>query len=158
MEQPRPGGTTFVIVVKTSRPGKYASTQCLENNSAGVFLAPHLSPATSSPVFTNKRKLQNVSMVNNSFYDHWLLETLRNISFSERLWLVFTRKCCRRDKYATCGLWVTSQYLSHNQISRLTWVSLGKILSGEVSRSLRYCRLPRFWDTLTLFQPGRGAD
>jgi len=23
MEQPRPGGTTFVIVVKTSRPGKY---------------------------------------------------------------------------------------------------------------------------------------
>ena len=31
MEQPRPGGTTFVIVVKTSRPGKYALMQGLQN-------------------------------------------------------------------------------------------------------------------------------
>ena len=52
MEQPRPGGTTFVIVVKTSRPGKYASLQRLQNGSDVVFLTPHLSPAGLSPVLT----------------------------------------------------------------------------------------------------------
>ena len=57
MEQPRPGGTTFVIVVKTSRPGKYAQTQFLQNFWDVVFLTPHLSPADLSPVLTMERKL-----------------------------------------------------------------------------------------------------
>ena len=79
MEQPRPGGTTFVIVVKTSRPGKYASSQPLQKPLDVVFLAPHLSPADLSPVLTMKRKLWNISMENQSFHEQWLLETARNI-------------------------------------------------------------------------------
>ena len=88
MEQPRPGGTTFVIVVKTSRPGKYASSQPLQNRLDVVFLAPHLSPADLSPVLTMKRKLWNISMENQSFHEQWLLETARNIvlqSYSDHL-------------------------------------------------------------------------
>ena len=46
-----------MIVVKTSRPGKYASSQPLQNWLDVVFLAPHLSPADLSPVLTMKRKL-----------------------------------------------------------------------------------------------------
>ena len=57
MEQPRPGGTTFVIVVKTSRPGKYAQTQFLQNFWDVVFLTPHLSPADLSPVLTMKKEI-----------------------------------------------------------------------------------------------------
>ena len=57
MEQPRPGGTTFVIVVKTSRPGKYAQSQLHQNFWDVGFLAPHLSPADLSPVLTMERKL-----------------------------------------------------------------------------------------------------
>ena len=57
MEQPRPGGTTFVIVVKTSRPGKYAQPQLLQNFQDVVFVAPPLSPADLSPVLTMERKL-----------------------------------------------------------------------------------------------------
>ena len=79
MEQPRPGGTTFVIVVKTSRPGKYASSQGLQNFSDVVFLTPHLSPADLSPFLTMKRKLWNIFMENQSFHEQWLLETARNI-------------------------------------------------------------------------------
>ena len=79
MEQPRPGGTTFVIVVKTSRPGKYASAQPLQNCQDVVFLTPHLSPADLSPVLTMKRKLWNISMENQSLHEQWLLETARNI-------------------------------------------------------------------------------
>ena len=52
MEQPRPGGTTFMIVVKTSRPGKYAWPQLLQNNYHVLFLTPHLTPADLSPVLT----------------------------------------------------------------------------------------------------------
>ena len=57
MEQPRPGGTTFVIVVKTSRPGKYALTQLLQNFYDVVFPAPHLSPADLSPVLTVEKEI-----------------------------------------------------------------------------------------------------
>ena len=57
MERPRPGGTTFVIVVKTSRPGKYARLQLLQKFWDVVFLTPHLSPADLSPVLTMERKL-----------------------------------------------------------------------------------------------------
>ena len=74
-----------MIVVETSRPGKYAPTECLENIPHGVFLAPHLSPANLSPVLNEKRKLLNVSMVHESFYDHQLLETSRSTLFSEGL-------------------------------------------------------------------------
>ena len=81
MEQPRPGGTTFVIVVKTSRPGKYASPQLLQKFWDMVFLTPHLSPADLSPVLTIKRKLWNISMENLSFHEQWLLETSRNTVF-----------------------------------------------------------------------------
>ena len=88
MEGPRPGGTTFVIVVNTSRPGKYASSQPLQKRLDVVFLAPHLSPADLSPVLTMKRKLWNISMENQSFHEQWLLETARNVvlqSYSDHL-------------------------------------------------------------------------
>ena len=81
MEQPRPGGTTFVIVVKTSRPGKYAWPQLLQKFWDVVFLTPHLSPADLSPVLTMKRKLWNISMGNQSFHEQWSLETSRNTVF-----------------------------------------------------------------------------
>ena len=81
MEQPRPGGTTFVIMVKTSRPGKYALSQPLQNDWDVVFLAPHLSPAGLSPVLTMKRKLWNISMGNQSFHEQRLFETSRNTFF-----------------------------------------------------------------------------
>ena len=93
----------------TSRPGKYALAQCLENYQDVVFLTPLLSPADLSAVFTMKRKLRNVSMENESFHDQWMLETSRSVVFQKRVGPFFTRKCFRRDKYATCGLRVTLQ-------------------------------------------------
>ena len=81
MEQPRPGGTTFVIVVKTSRPGKYAWPQLLQKSWDVVFLTPHLSPADLSPVLTMERKLWNISMENQSFHEQWLLDTSGNSVF-----------------------------------------------------------------------------
>ncbi len=140
-----------MIVVETSRPGKYAPPQCLENDYHGVFLAPHLSPADLSPVFNKKRKLQNVSMVSESFHDHQLLETSRNTLFSEGLRPFFTTKWFGPDKYATCWLRVTSPYFSHNLFRTLLSDAQSfsssfrcldlkpMIISGEVSRSLRYC-------------------
>ena len=58
-----------MIVVKTSRPGKYASPKLLQKFSDVVFLAPHLSPADLSPVLTMERKLWNISMENQSFHE-----------------------------------------------------------------------------------------
>ena len=48
-----------MIVVKTSRPGKYAQSQLLQNFWDVVFLTPHLSPADLSPVLTMNRKIVN---------------------------------------------------------------------------------------------------
>ena len=58
-----------MIVVKTSRPGKYASYWCLEKIPNVVFLTPHLSPADLSPVLTMKRKLRNVPLEKKSIHD-----------------------------------------------------------------------------------------
>ena len=58
-----------MIVVKTSRPGKYASSWGLEKFPNVVFLTPHLSPADLSPVLTMKRKLRNVPLEKKSIHD-----------------------------------------------------------------------------------------
>ena len=58
-----------MIVVKTSRPGKYASSWGLEKLTNVVFLTPHLSSADLSPVLTMKRKLRNVPLEKKSIHD-----------------------------------------------------------------------------------------
>ena len=103
--------------LKTSRPGKYAIIQCLENFYRGDSLAPHLSPAVLSPASTMKRKLRNVSMENESFHDQQWLETSTGTSFQTGSDHFFTGKCFRRNKYAPCGSRVTLQYHSHHQRS-----------------------------------------
>ena len=132
MEQPRPGGTTFVIVVKTSRPGKYASSQRLQNLQDVVFLTPHLSPADLSPVLTMKRKLWKISMENQSFHEQMIAWSFKKHRFPKRFWPFFTRNCFGLDKYATCGLRVTLQHHSyHNVPIRLSVLTVVQLWSAE---------------------------
>ena len=146
MEQPRPGGTTFVIVVKTSRPGKYALSKRLQNTLDVVSLAPHLSPADLSPVLTVKSKLWNISMENPAISWAMIAWNFKKHRFPKRFWPFFTRKWFRRDKYATCGLRVTLQYHSYVPI-RLSVLTL-TFANGHITEVQQRWASKTYWAEL----------
>ena len=152
-------------MVKTSRPGKYALSQPLQNDWDVVFLTPHLSPADLSPVLSIERKLWNISVENQSFREQWSLETSRNTVFQSdsdhflqenALGLTNTppvgcewhynitryhngnfscEKAFKKNKHYKLKRLKSCASECEETVDRL----FAALWSGEVSRSLRYC-------------------